>query len=374
MDKLLFRKFFYDVLIFFLISSLCITVIIWIVQAVNYLDIVSEDGHGLKTYFTYTFLSLPKIFSRTIIFVLFISIFYTLNKYESTNEILVFWNNGIKKILFINFILKISIIFIIIQLLFNLYIVPKSQNLGRAQIKESKIDFLPKLISEKKFIDVVKNLTIFIEEYENNGKFNKIYMKELIDNNVSKIISANSGKIIKVGNKFFLRLIDGGITNIENNNTYNVKFKMTDYDLSKFSTKTVTVRKIQETDTSILINCLKKNYVFQSNIQYDEFCNETSIEQIAQEMFKRLGMPFYILVISIIATSIILKPKNIIWSRFYKTYLFVLGVIIIIFSQIIINLYGKSFSLDIYLSTLPFLTILSFYFYIYLKTKFTFNI
>ena len=374
MDKLLFRKFFYDVLIFFLISSLCITVIIWIVQAVNYLDIVSEDGHGLKTYFTYTFLSLPKIFSRTIIFVLFISIFYTLNKYESTNEILVFWNNGIKKILFINFILKISIIFIIIQLLFNLYIVPKSQNLGRAQIKESKIDFLPKLISEKKFIDVVKNLTIFIEEYENNGKFNKIYMKELIDNNVSKIISANSGKIIKVGNKFFLRLIDGGITNIENNNTYNVKFKMTDYDLSKFSTKTVTVRKIQETDTSILINCLKKNYVFQSNIQYDEFCNETSIEQIAQEMFKRLGMPFYILVISIIATSIILKPKNIIWSRFYKTYLFVLGVIIIIFSQIIINLYGKSFSLDIYLSTLPFLTILFFYFYIYLKTKFTFNI
>ena len=374
MDKLLFRKFFYDVLIFFLISSLCITVIIWIVQAVNYLDIVSEDGHGLKTYFTYTFLSLPKIFSRTIIFVLFISIFYTLNKYESTNEILVFWNNGIKKILFINFILKISIIFIIIQLLFNLYIVPKSQNLGRAQIKESKIDFLPKLISEKKFIDVVKNLTIFIEEYENNGKFNKIYMKELIDNNVSKIISANSGKIIKVGNKFFLRLIDGGITNIENNNTYNVKFKMTDYDLSKFSTKTVTVRKIQETDTSILINCLKKNYVFQSNIQYDEFCNETSIEQIAQEMFKRLGMPFYILVISIIATSIILKPKNIIWSRFYKTYLFVLGVIIIIFSQIIINLYGKSFSLDIYLSTLPFLTILSFYSYIYLKTKYTFNI
>ena len=137
-------------------------------------------------------------------------------------------------------------------------------------------------------------------------------MKELIDNNVSKIISANSGKIIKVGNKFFLRLIDGGITNIENNNTYNVKFKMTDYDLSKFSTKTVTVRKIQETDTYILINCLKKNYVFQSNIQYDEFCNETSIEQIAQEMFKRLGMPFYILVISIIATSIILKPKNII--------------------------------------------------------------
>ena len=92
MNKLIFRKFFYDVLNFFLIASLCITIIIWVVQAVNYLDIVSEDGHGLKTYFLYTLLTLPKIFSRTIIFVFFISVFYTLNKYINSNEILVFYD------------------------------------------------------------------------------------------------------------------------------------------------------------------------------------------------------------------------------------------------------------------------------------------
>lgn len=374
MDKLIFRKFFYDVLIFFFISSLCITIIIWIVQAVNYLDIVSEDGHGLKTYFMYTFLSLPKIFSRTIIFVLFISIFYTINKYENTNEILVFWNNGIKKINFINFILKTSIIFIILQIIFNFYIVPKSQNLGRSYLKESKIDFLPKLISEKKFIDVVKNLTIFIEDYENNGNFNKIYMKELIDKDTSKIITSNTGKIVKVKDKFYLRLLNGEITNIENNNTYNVKFKSTDYDLSKFSTKTVTVRKIQETDSLILINCLKKNYISKKNLKYDEFCNETSIEQIVQEMFKRIGMPFYILVITLIATCIILKPKNINLTNFFKTYLFISGVFIIIISQIIIKLYGKNFNNDIYLLSLPFLFVISFYLYFFFKTKFTFRI
>ena len=123
MNKLIFRKFFYDVFSFFLVASLCITIIIWVVQAVNYLDIVSEDGHGLKTYFIYTFLSLPKIFSRTILFVFFISIFYTLNKYEVSNEILVLWNNGISKLSFINFLLKYSIIFIVIQIIFNLFIV-----------------------------------------------------------------------------------------------------------------------------------------------------------------------------------------------------------------------------------------------------------
>ena len=211
MNKLIFRKLFYDVLFFFIISSLCITVIIWVVQAVNYLDIVAEDGHGLKTYFIYTFLSLPKIFSRTIIFVFFISIFYTINKYDSSNEILVFWNNGIKKLSFINFILKFSILFIIIQIIFNLYIVPSSQNLGRTYLKKSNIDFLPKLISEKKFIDVAKNLTIFIEEYKDNGNFEKIYIKEVLGQNSSKIITANFGRVLKKNEKYFLKLNKGGI-------------------------------------------------------------------------------------------------------------------------------------------------------------------
>ena len=70
----------------------------------------------------------------------------------------------------------------ILQLFLNLIIVPKSQSLARQYIKDSNIDFLPKLISEKKFINVVKNLTIFVEEYNNDGVLNKIYINEKIDN------------------------------------------------------------------------------------------------------------------------------------------------------------------------------------------------
>ena len=311
MNKLIFRKFFYDVFSFFLIASLCITIIIWVVQAVNYLDIVSEDGHGLKTYFIYTILNLPKIFSRTIIFVFFISIFYTLNKYENSNEILVLWNNGISKISFINFLLKYSILFIIIQIVFNLYIVPTSQNLGRTYLKDSNIDFLPKLISEKKFIDVAKNLTIFIEKYKANGDFEKIYIKEIIDKEKSKIITSKSGNIIKKNNKYFLKLNNGGITNIENYNTYSINFLTTEYDLSKFSTKTVTERKIQETDSPSLFKCLSTIYLDNTNNKkYNQICNEQSIIQVSQEMYKRIIVPLYILIISLVSSSLIIKPKK----------------------------------------------------------------
>ena len=83
MEKLIFRKFAKDVFLFFLLVSISISLIVWVIQAVNYLDIVTEDGHGFKVYFLYTLLSLPKIFSKILPFVYFVSLFYIIGKYEN---------------------------------------------------------------------------------------------------------------------------------------------------------------------------------------------------------------------------------------------------------------------------------------------------
>ena len=309
MNKLIFRKFSMDILNFFLISSFSITFILWIIQAVNLLDLVSDDGHSLKIYFYYASLILPKIFSKIIIFVFFISVFYMINKYNNSNELIVFWNNGIKKIHFINFILKFSIFFLLLQLALNLFIVPKSQDLGRIFIKESKIDFLPKLISEKKFINVVKNLTIFVEEYEKkDGKLKKVYINEKLENNKSKIIVAENGIIIKQDNNYILRLFNGGITNIDKNKIYKINFSETDYDLSIFSTKTVTHPKVQELDSFILFSCIK-NYYYKKKFT-NKNCKNRSVKSILEELYKRMILPFYILVISLVGSILIKQTKS----------------------------------------------------------------
>ena len=79
MNKLIYRKLALDILSFFIVASISITLIVWVIQAVNFLDIVSEDGHSLKVYFSYTILNLPRIFSRILIFMFFISCIYTVN-------------------------------------------------------------------------------------------------------------------------------------------------------------------------------------------------------------------------------------------------------------------------------------------------------
>ena len=380
MNKLIFRKFSQDIINFFLVASFSITFIVWIIQAVNFLDLISDDGHSLKVYFTYVSLNLPKIFSKTIIFVYFISIYYVINKYNNSNELIVFWNNGIRKIKFINFILLFSILFLVLQLIFNLFIVPKSQDIGRAYIKASNIDFLPKLISEKKFINVVKNLTIFVEEYEKDGTLKKIYINEQMKNENSKIIVSESGKIIKKKQKYILRLFNGGITNISKNNTYTLNFSETDYDLSNFTTKTITATKVQELDSIEMFRCLKEIYL-KKKINKNEVidnpknaaCHTRTVKSISEELYKRFVIPFYTLIISLVAASLIIEPKSKYFSKLHKLNIFLIGILVITISQLSLKFFLNSINITYLILFLPFFLVFLYYFVLLLFTKFKLN-
>ena len=60
MKKLIFKKLLIRHNGIFLISSLTLGLIVWVIQAVNYMDFITEDGHSLAVYFKYTLLSFQK--------------------------------------------------------------------------------------------------------------------------------------------------------------------------------------------------------------------------------------------------------------------------------------------------------------------------
>ena len=93
MKKLIFRNLIKDIAVFFILASISLTLIAWVMQAVNYLDIVSEDGHSLRVYFSYTLFSLPKILSNILPFMYMISLFYVIINYELNNELIIYWIN-----------------------------------------------------------------------------------------------------------------------------------------------------------------------------------------------------------------------------------------------------------------------------------------
>ena len=108
MKKIIFRKFLYDCLIFFIIALLSSSIIIWVFQAVNYLDLVIDDGRNYSVYLYFTLLNFPKIVSKIYPFAFFFSFSYVIAKYELNNELIIFWNFGVNKMNFINFFFIIS--------------------------------------------------------------------------------------------------------------------------------------------------------------------------------------------------------------------------------------------------------------------------
>ena len=135
MKKIIFRKLLFDCLKFFFLALFGISTIIWVFQAVNFLDIMIEDGRNYSVYFNYTLLNFPKIISRIIPFALFLSFSYTFIKYEANNELIIFWNHGVDKIEIVNFFLWISILIMLFQILLLSIVVPKSQEIAKSKLR-----------------------------------------------------------------------------------------------------------------------------------------------------------------------------------------------------------------------------------------------
>ena len=368
MKKIVYRKIAKDCLNFFLLTTFTISIIIWVLQAVNYLDFVIEDGHGFLVYFKYTLLSFPKILSRIFPFSLFLSFSYILLRYEYKNELVIFWNFGIKKISFINFFIKFSLLFVLMSLLLNAIIAPFAQDKARSFIRSSDLDFFESILKPKKFIDVFGNLTIYFYEKNDDGELRNIFLNERSDYNNSQTTIAKTGLIKTYNSRRILELYDGKTINTINGKLSEFSFTKTDFIISNFSTKTITQQKTQEVSTLDLLRCsiLFKNSIENSGI--DEVnkitnCTFKNLENIYEELYSRLLKPLYLIFLIAVSLLIILKSKSDHTFNLNKWRIYSFGFIFIIFLESSVKFVSLNLMHNLFLLIMPFLLISIIYLY-----------
>ena len=374
MKKIVYRKLAKDCTKFFLLTLFTISTIIWVLQAVNYLDFVIEDGHGFLVYFNYTLLSFPKIFSRIYPFAVFLSFSYIILKYEEKNELVIFWNFGIKKIHFINFFIKLSFWFVLLSLLLNAVITPLTQNKARSFIRTSDLTFFENILKPKKFIDIIKNLTIYFEEKNENGELKNIFLNDKSDVNNSQTTFAKKGMLEMRGNKKILVLYNGRTINYLNGKISEFKFSKTDFNISRFKTKTITHQKTQENSTAELLQCifvinnLKISFTNKVKNEFNN-CSLQNIENIYEELYSRLIKPLYITLLISISLLFILKSKNDHTFKSSKIKIYTFGFLFIIFLESSTKFISTNLIQNLLLSILPFLFLLTIYFYFLINLR-----
>ena len=372
MKKILFRKLLFDCLIFFLITLFSTGIIIWVFQAVNFLDIIVEDGRNYLVYLNFSLLNFPKVISKLVPFVLFFSFLYVIGKYELNNELIIFWNFGINKIDLINFFIKFSFLVMLLQIFLTALIVPKSQDLARSFLRTSSINYLENFIKPRLFNDAVKGLTIYSNSKDEFGNLKEIYLKKGSGDNF-QITFAKEGKFKEIGNNQFLELNFGETISVVNNKITNFKFKKTDFNLSNFDDNTTTYKKTQEVATLDLIKCYHNlmNFKFlkvDTNFEVEN-CRSDNIDNIIKELYKRIIIPFYIPVLILISLLLIVKSKeNTNYPR-YRIIIFFIGFIAIILSEMTIRMINEDFFKNIKFFLIPIILVLGLYSNYFIKFR-----
>ena len=372
MKNTIYKYFFHEFLRYFFITIFGLTVIVWTIQSVNFLDLVTEDGHAFITYFTYSLLTLSKVLTKLIPFSFLVATILTILKFEKDNELIVVWASGLNKIYIVNLIFRISLIIMFLQLILTIIINPTLLNLSRSVLKNSELQFISSLLKEKQFNDTVESLTIFVEEKNENQVYKNIFIRD--DGNILSTIGTTSSTIFaKTGRmsdrKDSLILYDGNIQKLKEDNTVNiVKFKKIILNLSGISTKSISQPKMQETSTLKILACIKNNNI--STDMHNCTGTKKSFMDTKIEINKRFGMPIFIPLISLVCSFLLFsrKDKKI---YYYNRYIyFFINFLILALSEIIVRYSGISWTHTAIYYLLPLGMIPLFYFTLIKKFKY----
>ncbi|MAJ22443.1 MAG: hypothetical protein CBC24_01340 [Candidatus Pelagibacter sp. TMED64] len=370
MKNKIYYYFFKEFFAFFAIILFTLTAIVWTVQAVNYLDFVTEDGHAFYTYFSYSILGIPKIISKLMPFSFLGSIMLTILKLEENNELLVLWTSGLNKMKIVNIIFLISIFVTIIQLITSSTFSPKSLNVSRSLLTGSNMNIIPALLQEKKFNDTVKSLTIFVNEKKKNGAIENIFLREEGLNKESSTTFAKKGFLKKINKSSILVLFDGVIQKEKEGKISFIYFDKFELNLSKYKNKSSSWPKIQENPTTILFDCFfsYKNFELSyfSNIEnlFKKLLNVKNIEkcpyptiEVSNELNRRFGMPLYIPLLALIGCYLLSSRRESKNQKLIKFMYFLIGFSVLIFAEIAVRYSGKVNYIAISYYLLPILLI-----------------
>ena len=340
----IYQNFIIEILKTFLVILLGLSLIAWTVRAVNFLDLIVENGHSIFTYFQYSFFNLIGIITRFIPLAFLLSLIIFIIKQIQDNEFIILWTSGVKKIKIVNIFFVTSLLVLIFYITFSVFFTPLALNKSRQIISQEGFNtFLP-TIRVQQFSDSFKGFTFLVEKKFKNEIENVFIhdssstLKNLTSNNeenISTTILSEKG-IVEDKN---LLLFNGQIISEQKNKSQNniIKFKQLNINLDNLQTGMIKNPKLQETSTSDLVKCL-----FKTTNKKVINCNADTIKEITTVVQRRIVFPFYIPIVSLICSFLLIKPglkNNFFLNKFT---IFTLSFLVLLYAELIVRYTGIS--------------------------------
>mgnify|MGYP001462155913 FL=1 len=366
----IYQNYIKEILKTFFVILFGLSVIAWTVRAVNFLDLIVEDGYSIFTYFQYSFLNLFGILTKFIPLAFLISLLIFIIKQIQENEFLILWVSGVQKLKIINLFCFVSFLVLIFYLTFSTFLTPMALNKSRLLLgKDGFNSFLP-TIRVQQFSDSFQGFTFLVEKKVGNEIKNIFIHDEaniLKKINTNKSSSDTSTIVAKEGlvQEKKMVLFNGSILTAKKNSseTNIIKFKQLNIDLKDLQADTITFPKLQETSTHDLTMCLMGRNFDTNN------CKEGTKKEIVTTLNRRLVLPLYIPIIALLCSFLLIENKRQ-KKRFINQYsVFTISFLVLLYAELIIRYTGLSKIISLIFLTTPLLLILFLYFLLIYQTS-----
>ncbi len=360
----IYQNFAKEIIVTFFIILFGLSIIAWTARAVNFLDLIVENGYSIPTYFQYSVLNLFGILTKFIPLALLISLVIFITKQNEENEFTILWTSGVKKIKITNLFFIISVLILFFYLTFSTFFTPLALNKSRSILaKQNFNSFLP-TIRVQSFNDSFKGFTFLVEQKNKNLMKNVFIhdnsntLKNLTSQSEEKkstIIIAKSGIVEEKK----MILFDGEIITTKAKNKKNdmIKFQQLNIDLKNLRSDTIVIPKLQETHTTQLINCITGEM---NESIYN--CKKNTKNEIITVLNRRLILPLYILLIPLLCSFLLLKSQKKINFFSNKYSIFGISFLVLLFAEIVIRYTGISKTISILFFFIPIVLIPFIYF------------
>ena len=98
----IYQNYITEVLKNFFTILLGLSAIAWTVRAVNFLDLIVDNGYPVLTYFSYSFLNLFGIMTKFFPLAFLLSLTIFILRQIEDKELIILWTSGVKKIQLVN--------------------------------------------------------------------------------------------------------------------------------------------------------------------------------------------------------------------------------------------------------------------------------
>lgn len=285
----------------FVLTTVTLTVIVWMTQALREIDLVTAQGQTLQLFLIISSLAIPSLIVILAPVALLIAVLFVMNTLHQDSELVIIAASGGSPKRVTRPLLWLSLIVAIITGVLSIFVAPSGLKQLRGHVIEVRADLISSIMIPGAFTDVDAGLMVHIKERHTDGSLSGILISDTRDKAVSFQYLAARGALVETGPSTYLIMQKGNIVRRETlaNSSSIIEFASYAFDLSQFRERSEkSGYRTKESSTQELLRSLSDNE------------GSPAKREISAEVHSRFVAPLYAFCFAMISMLFMASPQT----------------------------------------------------------------